>query len=71
MKTIRKNCFETNSSSTHSLCITTEDKYLQLVPNSDGSIVLTGGEFGWGWDKFNDPLTKANYCALDNLHNPK
>ena len=28
MKTIRKNCFETNSSSTHSLCITTEDKYM-------------------------------------------
>ena len=70
MKTIRKNCFETNSSSTHSLCITTEDKYLQLIPNSDGSIILNGGEFGWGWDKFNDPLTKANYCALDNLHNP-
>ena len=70
MKTIRANTFETNSSSTHSLCITTEDKYLQLVPNSDGSIILNGGEFGWGWDKFNDPLTKANYCALDNLHNP-
>ena len=50
MKTIRKNCFETNSSSTHSLCISTEDKYLQLIPNSDGSIILTGGEFGWGWD---------------------
>ena len=25
MKTIRQNCFETNSSSTHSLCITPEN----------------------------------------------
>lgn len=68
--TIRKNVFETNSSSTHSLCISEEGKYSSISLNEDGNIVLNGGEFGWGWDKFNDPLTKANYCALDNLHNP-
>ena len=40
-----------------------------LAENEDGNIILNGGEFGWGWDKFNDPLTKANYCAVDNQYN--
>jgi hypothetical protein len=41
-----------------------------IVPNADGSIILSGGEFGWAWDKFNDPMTKANYCAVDLQENP-
>lgn len=69
MKTIRRNCFETNSSSTHSLCISEEGKYSSISLNEDGNIILNGGKFGWGWDKFNDPLTKANYCVVDNQYN--
>lgn len=71
---IRKGTFETNSSSTHSLSITPEDKEM-LLDNSikvDGdTLVLQGGEFGWGWEKFNDALTKANYCAVDNYEDKK
>jgi hypothetical protein len=33
--------------------------------------VLTGGSFGWEWESYNDALTKANYAAIDILHNPE
>ena len=64
--TIKVRCgvFETNSSSTHSLTIEgvpTQDD--TLTPDSDGTITLTGGQFGWAWERFNDARTKANYCA--------
>ena len=62
---IRRNVFETNSSSSHSITIEgvpTQDS--TLVPDSDGTITLTGGQFGWTWARFNDALTKANYCAV-------
>ena len=64
MKNLRSSVFETNSSSTHSIAITpnTDGIYSTIEPK-DGVIVLNGGDFGWGWEKFNDALTKANYCA--------
>jgi hypothetical protein len=64
MKTIRQNCFETNSSSTHSLCIGTLENWDTIIPNENNEVILEGGEFGWQWEKFNDALTKANYCAV-------
>jgi len=72
MKNIRYGVFETNSSSTHSISISSNSNGIldTIVPNADGSIVLSGGEFGWAWDKFNDPMTKANYCAVDLQENP-
>lgn len=72
MKNIRYGVFETNSSSTHSISISSNSDGIldTIVPSSDGTIVLSGGEFGWSWDKFNDPMTKANYCATDLQENP-
>jgi len=59
---IRKGVFETNSSSTHSICINECTKYTSISPNTEGYIVCRGDEFGWGWEKFNDPMKKLNYC---------
>jgi len=67
-KLIRKNVFETNSSSSHSLSIADETKEFVLdtiYPDQNGVIELTGGEFGWEWFKHNDAQTKANYAAVD------
>lgn len=66
MKTIRQDAFETNSSSTHSITINSNTiLYDSITPDEDGNIVLYGGQFGWDFEKFNDPLSKANYCAID------
>lgn len=67
-KLVRKGVFETNSSSSHSIALATEDKQFVLdtiYPNQHGEIHLTGGEFGWDWFKHNDAETKANYAAVD------
>jgi hypothetical protein len=64
MKTIRNNVFETNSSSSHSLCIIEGDLNDMIYPDEEGRIHLVGGEFGWGYEEHNDSLTKANYCAV-------
>ena len=72
MKTIRKSIFETNSSSTHSVSIDeTGTNYGSITPDSDGNIVLEGGEFGWKEESHRDPLIKANYCAIDQFGNEK
>lgn len=64
MKTVRKGVFETNSSSTHSLCIIDGgDLNDTIKPNREGFIVLNGGEFGWEIATYTDALTKANYLA--------
>lgn len=63
---IRSGVFETNSSSSHSISIADETKEFvldTLYPDDDGIVRLIGGEFGWGWFKHNDALTKANYAA--------
>lgn len=65
MKNIRNKVFETNSSSTHSISISEDsDGILDTLPVTDGTVTLTGGEFGWEWNKFNDSTTKANYAAV-------
>lgn len=69
MRTIRENVFETNSSSSHSISLSdpsiNNDGMMDTIPlDKNGDIVLSGGEFGWQWEKFSDALTKANYCAV-------
>ena len=60
----RKSAFETNSSSTHSIVISggnyVSDK---LHVNADNEIEAHSGEFGWGYDEFNDAETKLAYCV--------
>lgn len=72
MINIRRQVFETNSSSTHSISIAggTAGLLDTIVPK-DGVIHLTGGEFGWEWEKYNDALTKANYAAQFAFNDPQ
>jgi hypothetical protein len=65
-KLIRKGVFETNSSSSHSIAIATEDKEFVLdtiYPDQNGIITIHGDEYGWEWFKHNDSETKASYAA--------
>jgi hypothetical protein len=69
MKNIRNGVFETNSSSTHSISISSNsDGILETLPVSKkGFVHLSGGEFGWEERQYNDAETKANYCAVDTM----
>ena len=69
MKTVtRQSAFETNSSSTHSITINKNNVLFDsITPDALGTISLFGGEFGWEWEIYDDPITKANYCAVDAL----
>ena len=72
MKITRKSVFETNSSSTHSISINSTDFLFDSIkPDKDGNIILRGGQFGWEWKRFDSPLVKANYCAVDAANNPE
>ena len=65
-KLIRKGVFETNSSSSHSIAIASEDKQFVLdtiYPDQHGTIIVRGGDYGWDWFKHNDAETKASYAA--------
>jgi len=70
-KQVRQNVFETNSSSSHSISIepSSDGLYDTIIPDEEGNVVLTGGEFGWEIEEHIDALTKANYCAVDQLDN--
>ena len=70
---IRHGVFETNSSSTHSLTIAKDRKpeYEPVEPDALGVLVLDGGIFEQKWERFNDALTKANYCAVYAYGNQK
>jgi len=56
MKKVRQNVFETNSSSTHSICIA---KNMELIIPSE--IHFGFGEFGWEEDTLNSCTEKASY----------
>ena len=56
MKTqIRKNTFETNSSSTHAICISKEGY------NKRDYIEFHVGDFGWKFEEYNDMYHRASY----------
>lgn len=70
---IRRNVFETNSSSTHAICITKRrvDKY-----DLPSDIEFMHDEFGWEFRVHEDTLTKASYlyqaiCDLYSYENDK
>lgn len=54
---IRSCVFETNSSSTHSICITKNNNLLMLPEK----IIFKLGNFGWEENIFNDTEHKASY----------
>jgi hypothetical protein len=75
MKKIRKSVFETNSSSTHSICVAEGDLSLlmdrSLIPNDKGILLISPSnkEFGWEIVDYYDAETKAYYCFLDQCTN--
>lgn len=66
MKTIRNNVFETNSSSSHSLCIGVNNElspsYL-LIDDVDNCIHIEFGEFGWGYETITNQYDKLSYLV--------
>lgn len=69
MKKIRRNVFETNSSSSHSVTIykdrdsVTWHKSLDLDMNWDDRYEISFGEFGWGPDTYCLPNNKLSYLV--------
>ena len=65
-QTIRHNTFETNSSSSHSLCIGVSNElspsYL-TIDYVDNCVHVEFGEFGWGYDETNDQYDKLSYLV--------
>jgi hypothetical protein len=53
---IRQSCFETNSSSTHAICIATDTLY-----NIPKTVSFGFGDFGWRFDKLTSRQERANY----------
>ena len=76
---IRRGCFETNSSSSHSLTISNSGRCYADLPIIKefydektetywaNCVVLTGGEYGWGVEHYTDSWEKANYLATHLL----
>ena len=67
MKQVRKNIFETNSSSTHSVSISGDSNpstytcTLDQYVSDDGYLHIKFGEFGWGYDEYTDDYVKLQY----------
>ena len=58
MKKIRKHIFETNSSSTHAVCISKKNDIPKDLPIY---VYFETSEFGWEFAVYKDTNTKANY----------
>ena len=67
MRQVRRNVFETNSSSSHAISFSHSGHnldYTQLVPDNNGIIHCCFDEFGWGYYGFEDTNSakvKLNY----------
>ena len=57
-KQIRKCVYETNSSSTHAICITKENVENNVIPKH---IDFCIGEYGWEFEEYRDTYNKASY----------
>lgn len=66
MRTIRQNVFETNSSSSHSVTISSEGRNSNLKNLkrwlNDDKLVIQRGEFGWDIAEHTDFATKLSYA---------
>ncbi|MBU0579484.1 hypothetical protein KJ628_05980 [Patescibacteria group bacterium] len=77
-KQIRREVFETNSSSSHSLTIDTTIEIMQkLIPNNEGNIVVDENlgycQFGWEFESYHDVGSKIIYAYLqaESVNNRK
>lgn len=65
MKLIRRNVFETNSSSCHSLEITEDTELNDIpIPDNEGIITLLSGNFGWELETYKYFESKAAYLIV-------
>lgn len=65
-KQIRKGVFETNSSSTHSICIAKNCDL--IIPEN---LHFSFGEFGWERNKLDSDYEKASYLYTGLFHNER
>jgi hypothetical protein len=67
---IRHGVFETNSSSTHSIAIVSEDRHYPDVclNNEDNTLEVKLGEFGWGLEVYKDFENKLSYIMTYIIH---
>lgn len=61
MRVERRGVFETNSSSTHSICIADKAGVRDTLPVIDGVCFIYPGEYGWEQEIYHDAATKASY----------
>lgn len=65
MKLIRNSVFETNSSSCHSLSIDENcTDFVSLTPDYDGVIRVSGGDFGWNEETYENASSKLAYVLI-------
>lgn len=69
MQLTRRGCFETNSSSCHSLSVADNPTAYGTIYPTDSEaqkiqIKLSDYEFGWDQDTFSDPMSKLAYLLL-------
>lgn len=65
MTNIRKNVFETNSSSVHTICIAKDFDYNGMLPKH---ITFNVGGYGWGYDCLSCILERASYLYTAVLY---
>jgi hypothetical protein len=66
-KVIRRNVFETNSSSTHSVTIRKGEisKPYLIVDSEDNKVHVRFGEYGWGYEKLKSQHERLSYlCTM-------
>lgn len=66
-KIIKQGLFETNSSSTHSICICTDDKLLKDMKYPE-KLYFGIGEHGWEFETLKTAEDKANYLYTAILY---
>ena len=66
---IRNGCFETNSSSSHSIALSKKVRGFNydLPVDEDGVLTIPFGEFGWSANLLKTPIEKLSYYITDNL----
>ena len=62
MKTIRRNTFETNSSSTHCVTICNSSETYSPITFDNTILEVTPGEFGWEYEFYDDFEDKVSYA---------
>lgn len=63
MKTIRRKCFETNSSSSHAICIDQDVGLLDLpIVHDDGNVYINAIGFGWNFYSYYNVSDKIAYA---------